>query len=107
MKHIHYDFILAWAAGEDVEFQPWNSWKWFPVTVSSWDVNTKFRMKPLPTPDVVIYSRITNHNNIGIGVYASCPRDWSKDGRMSLPNPNLKSIFDGDTGQLKSAEIIK
>jgi hypothetical protein len=52
----------------------------------------EYRIKPTPKPDVVCYYTADVNN-----------RDVGK----ILMGDNLKLTFDGETGELKSAEVIK
>ena len=46
-KHKHYDVIVAWAAGEEIEFLDPSDCKWYPlVTHPVWYEKTQFRIKP-------------------------------------------------------------
>ena len=96
MKHPHAELIKAWADGAEIQvFHP-NLDTWDDCTYNpSWMVNIKYRIKPEPKPDVVEYFRV------GRRTY-SLTFEWSDS-----PRANLKLIYDGETGDLKSAEVIK
>lgn len=92
-KHKHYDLIIAWANGAPVQFQVNFTKEWVDIKNPSWSSHYEYRIKPEPNPDVVNYIQAI------------------KDGiRTSGPNQcmgsNLKVIFDGETGKLKSVEMI-
>jgi hypothetical protein len=88
-RHKHADEICAWANG--VEIQVLNGGKWFDIYYPSWEADAKYRIKPQPKPDYEIDSVITRH-----GVTSSCSGE-----------ANLRCVFDGETGALKSAEVLK
>ena len=88
MRHKHYDVIVAWAEGKEIEYQTalgaWHSTNLCPLN----EYET-YRIKPEPRPDVVkeYYAEHTY-------VYES---DFTK---------HLRLTFDGGTGKLKQAEVI-
>ena len=45
MRHRHADVIIAWANGEEIEYElaPGN---WIPVVCPSWNLSINFRIKP-------------------------------------------------------------
>ncbi len=47
-KHKHYDVIVAWAAGDEIELRSKNSSDWLPLTWSdpTWEDNMEYRVKP-------------------------------------------------------------
>jgi hypothetical protein len=50
VPHVHQKEIIAWANGEEIEFQSWIDLEWKGKYFNSWDENTKFRVKPKLTP---------------------------------------------------------
>jgi len=67
----------------------WLDWNFGSVTpFSNSAIAFEWRIKPEPKPDVV------ELHNVVI---------W---GRTSTTIPNIKLTFDGETGQLKTAEVI-
>jgi len=102
MKHKHYDMILAWANGAKIETRL-NGGGWSELTNPSWDgKNTEYRIKPEPTPDVVVYSKI-----IGKFIFTSEGIEIQQlILRQEKDRPNIKYTFDGDWGDLKSAEVL-
>ena len=46
-KHVHYDVIVAWAAGEEVEFRWEDSDPWRPIHFNpAWTTSCQYRIKP-------------------------------------------------------------
>lgn len=45
-KHIHYDLILLWAAGNEIEVQIESSGMWVLVDTPTWGPDCKYRVKP-------------------------------------------------------------
>ena len=100
MKHKHYDLIVAWANGAEIEARyekatGWTDWKTEEGGFIWYIGGAEYRIKPEPKPDVVEYLRV------GRRTY-SLTFEWSDS-----PRANLKLIYDGETGDLKSAEVIK
>ena len=102
MKHKHADLIKQWADGAEIEVKHPVNGSWFDATPLSWDVDYEYRIKPDPKPDVVVYSRIVGKFFIGCGNIEIHQLILRSD----ADNPNIKYTFDGETGKLKSAEVI-
>jgi len=91
MKHKHADLIHAWADGAQIQFRTSNG-NWADLDhCPSWSTNWEYRIKPEPKPDIVMYFEVR------------------KPYGEILPNPfhNIKATYDGETGALKLAEVIK
>ena len=96
MKHKHYECIVAWAEGKTIQFESVHgNWKDVPHPI--WDRCVNYRVKPEPKPDVVTNYLCESPNRLG-DVYFSNQACYRK---------NLRLTFDGETGELKSAEVIK
>lgn len=101
MKHKHCELIKAWADGAEIEerFQDvyagkeWSEWEDFD---GEWreSVFYEYRIKPEPKPDVVTYM-----NPLLNG-------DW-REYSTPMCSGSIKIIRDGETGELKSAEVLK
>ena len=50
VPHVHQKEIIAWANGEEIEFESWIDSKWKDKNFDSWDEDSKFRVKPKLTP---------------------------------------------------------
>ena len=93
--HKHAELIKAWADGAEIEvnFRDVNgddSWEFFNGNWSFSDVY-EFRIKPEPKPDVVEFYQVRS---------SGCILITNKDAQLKL-------TFDGETGELKSAEVLK
>jgi hypothetical protein len=95
MIHKHAVEIIAWAGGEEIQYYDAIMCRWADDKNPKWDEETKFRVKPEPKPDVVVQYYADKNN---YSVYPAMYFD-----RI----PNLKLTFDGETGELKSAEVLK
>ena len=90
MKHKHYDCIVAWAEGKQIEVFSDSKGQWEDVLgVPYWVNNFLYRIKPEPKPDVVRQLYVDTHERIFESVRF-----------------NLRLTFDGETGKLKSAEVL-
>ena len=93
MIHKHAVEIIAWAGGAEIQYYDAIMCRWADDKNPKWLEDTKFRVKPEPKPDVIKKCDIDSRLAI-----------WDCDPRG---NPNLKLTFDGETGELKSAEVMK
>lgn len=98
MKHKHADLIHAWADGAAIEVRSLLSGDWVDEIRPSWAINLEYRIKPEPKPDVVRFQNI-----YGGGYYSERESDMCASNRSGL----IKLTFDGETGKLKSAEVLK
>jgi hypothetical protein len=98
MKHKHYDCIVAWAEGKDIQWN--NNGVWHNVNANPfWHDLTEYRIKPEPKPDAVRY--------ITVEATSSCGQEFVQvfvSGKYI--SPNLRLTFSGETGKLKSAEVL-
>ena len=101
--HKHAELIKAWADGAEIQQRhlinniPTN---WYEFA-DDWNCEiSEFRIKPEPKPDVVKY---------GEAGYVKCLDMYKVLNLFQEKNRhhNLKLTFDGGTGELKSAEVLK
>ena len=89
MKHKHADLIHAWADGAQIQWLDSNC-DWCNIACTpSWSIETTYRIKPEPKPDYVRFARAH-----------IISRTYKEIG------DNIALTFDGETGELKSAEVI-
>lgn len=94
-RHKHAELIKAWADGAEIECRQGSSTTWVTVESPTWSIHGTYRIKTEPKPDVV------EKYKADAGLKYGCVRiaeHWEQD--------NLKLTFDGETGKLKSAEVI-
>ena len=96
--HKHSELIKAWADGAKIQYLENGIWADCHVNGPAWDSTTEYRIKPEPKPDEVFY--------------VSADLDRVKGGELystyyKYVNDNLKLTFDGETGRLKSAEVLE
>jgi len=92
--HKHAELIKAWADGAEIEVWHVDHKAWIACTDPRWNLRCQYRIKPEPKPDVVF----------GGNAYLD------SDGYLLmdlLKKPNIRITFDGETGQLKAAEVLK
>jgi hypothetical protein len=89
MKHKHYDLIVAWAGGARIEVREPNG-DWTPMPTPSWFEHNQYRVVPEPKPDYVRFAKAQ-------GIY-----------RMQRDiDDNVRLTYDGETGKLKSVEVLE
>ena len=89
MKHKHAELIKAWADGAQIEYLFTDTNEWCPALTPRWAKSVQYRIKPEPKPDIV---------------QERCIASWT--GISTNLCPNIRVVFDGETGNLKSAEVI-
>jgi hypothetical protein len=93
--HKHAELIKAWADGAEIQYKLNGVW-YDGFHDMSWLDNYEYRIKPEPKPDVY-----TTHHFWYDFEFKECQLLMDSD------VPNLKLTFDGETGELKSAEVLK
>ena len=88
--HKHAELIKAWADGAKIQHFAPHLDMWADITAPAWNTSCDYRIKPEPKPD----SETKTGDSIWNGV----------TGMRQLVE--LKYTFDGETGKLKSVEII-
>lgn len=87
--HKHAELIKAWAGGAEIEMRFYQAWTL--LSNPRWDsAEAEYRIKPEPKHDVVKYG-------------LAWGRVWDC---KPMNGENLKLTFCGETGKLKSAEVI-
>ena len=100
MKHKHAEVIKAFVDGVKCELWYTEEKKWIDVKyLGDFDLYYDVRIKPEPKPDVELFTKVYDQENYL--AYTTHAIKNKKDFH------NLKLIFDGETGELKDAEVIK
>lgn len=94
MKHKHAELIKVWADGAEIEVYNQESGIWRDCPTPSWLDFSEYRIKPEPKPDLVRYVAC----NVWFDGYDVSSSKYEGD--------NLKLTFDGETGKLKTAEVL-
>jgi len=100
--HKHAELIKAWADGAEIETRWSDAQAWIPVKNPEWGNGFEYRIKPEPKPDVVryaCYDRFQNSEFMQLRLYRVMQNIDSSIGQLKL-------TFDGETGKLKSAEVL-
>jgi len=86
--HKHSELIKAWADGAEIQVLNYSG-EWGDAPNPYWAEHYEYRIKPKPKPDIVV------------------SRWVFKDGSTAQSSQsNVKYTFDGETGELKSAEVL-
>jgi hypothetical protein len=93
--HKHAEAIKAWADGAEIECRQLSGGHWLTVYDPAWSKVSEYRIKPEPKPDVVEKYFASGYTKYGCVRVAE---HWERE--------NLKLTFDGETGKLKTAEVI-
>ena len=95
--HKHAELIKLWADGAVVEWKCSQGGTWHQLedimNLVKYD-SVEYRIKPEPKPDVYCAEHF----------YLGEDGDWRS---TNMSEANLKLTFDGETGELKSAEVLK
>jgi hypothetical protein len=101
--HKHAELIKAWADGAEVEWRI-KGIDWMPCPKNfPWAENYEYRIKPEPKPDVV--EELTLYRNLAVP-FGTVEMQWANP-KHYYPIGNFRLIRDGETGELKSAEVLK
>ena len=101
MRHKHYDLILEWACGAEIEYL--DGEQWIKALTPSWYEFREYRIKPEPKPDIVLYAYSENCKNDGYAFMSSAWSDINSDFGIKA---NIKLTYDGETKELKYSEKI-
>jgi len=91
--HKHAELIKAWAQGAVIQY--WRApygWEDCAGNAPCWQVEAEYRIKPEPRPDLRLFYWVSDH-------VVQCS--------SKIHMHNLALTFDGETGVLKSAEVLQ
>ena len=97
--HKHAALIKAWADGAEIEYFGPTSQKWIALTHPSWRDCDEYRIKPVPKPDRTFYGVVKEYPNKN-------PYGGNVGPFDTNPENNIKLVFDGETGKLKSVSLL-
>lgn len=102
--HKHSEFIKVWADNPDTKFQASVPYYvgWRDVDTPNWHLDNEYRIKPEPRKDLVVFTELKGVVDITRHEFT---RSLYLTGSQNCLH-NLKLTFDGETGKLKSAEVI-
>lgn len=103
-RHKHADLIIAWANGAQIQWQDPHDKIWCDIAHPGWGPYQEYRIKPEPKPDVVRYRPVLTLLTVGDPAYY-----YSLHSSVILTSFAQweKVIFDGETGKVKSIELLK
>jgi hypothetical protein len=99
--HKHAELIKAWADGAEIEAFDSCIDEWVKASSPSWGNQIEYRIKPELQPDIVKAFMLESHPLCGLRFYDATGFRREKDEQRILVT------FDGETGELKSAEVLK
>lgn len=91
--HKHAELIKAWADGKLIQVKGVSGWVDSPSPV--WRDNLKYRIKPEAKPNIRYETNIRWHEG------------WQHVETSAEKESNLRLLFDGKTGELIFAEVLK
>ncbi len=102
--HKHRDLIIAWANGAEIEERyvskhEETSWSDFKDGLWMTDDEFEYRIKPRPKPDVVRYYH-EQYMNMEV-------KECGREKKAEFYTDVLELTWDGETGKLKSAKVLK
>jgi hypothetical protein len=101
--HKHAELIKAWVEGAEIEWvyatQGDGTKLWAAIPHPVWYESHEYRIKPEPKPDRSVLMNFKPSKDFPMALVL----DWCKEHEQ----PTLKLTFDGETGELKSAEVLK
>jgi hypothetical protein len=96
--HVHAKFIKAWADGAEIQYKSHVDGVWRSFGNTHWGLGYEYRIKPEPKPDYVYFATFDTVE--GQKVLDSNITSWKS------AMDSLRLTFDGETGKLKSAEVL-
>ena len=105
--HVHAELIKAWADGAKIQLLGEASGTWYDC-IPSWESTTKYRVKPEPKPDRVVFCNVYSANTGSFCNTLESAKDWAiLPYNKETYKGRLRVTFDGTTKELKSVEMIK
>jgi hypothetical protein len=99
--HKHAELIKAWADGAEIQWFDECDQEWWDTSTPSWKAHVEFRIKPEPKPDVVYYGVCDQEAaRLRVTELEWCFTKLNDEGDL------IKLTFDGETGKLKTAEVL-
>jgi hypothetical protein len=94
MRHKHADYIIAWAEGKAIECRARGSDEWVLVEDPLWAEDAEYRTRERKPDEIVS------------GVLELEPERCVFRPAKSWEYPNIRLLFDGETGALKTATVL-
>ena len=108
--HKHKELIKAWADGAIIQYLCGGQWFECNKDGPTWDIKTKYRIKPEPKPDfskfIGLYEGDGYHDTSNVYTSVnSVSEEVNDDSGMWKICNKLELIFDGETKELKDVKI--
>ena len=100
--HKHAELIKLWADGAEIEYE--YDGRWTPVEPPAWETSVQYRIKP--EPEFVPVLSIDCLLWLAREMEYSFQNESTLEGRV-WANRLIKYIREGETGEPKSAEVLK
>lgn len=94
--HKHAELIKLWADGAEIQYKNGGA-GWISIGDPSWCDENEYRIAPEPKPDRVRFARFSTVDEFSESFA------WCFD---IGDNCNTRVTFDGETGKLKSVEVL-
>ena len=102
VPHKHAEVIKAWADGAKIERRTAHG-KWSEVDDPAWHACVEYRVKQAPVADKIFICEVRSVQGLSPAIYSS----YQETVPVSYTGkPNVKMVFDGETGKLKGVEFI-
>lgn len=104
--HVYADVIKAWADGATVEYYhpTLSGGNWILTRSPAWHEDYQYRVKPEPKPDIVSYTNVYPSASTGVS------HETLEEANKIMQNDRvavIKITINGETGKLKSAEVVQ
>ncbi len=97
VPHPHAELIKQWADGATIEW--FNGIEWETTRFPGWAAQHKYRVKPEPKPDIIVYQTLQYiPNKQQVVSYIETKHRCNTD--------NVMFVFDGETGKLKDCQVL-
>jgi hypothetical protein len=93
MKHKHYNTIIAFANGEQIQYFSTRHQRWLDTPEPGFSDALEFRVKPKDMTTYLVPDFTSNGR-------------WNETVHSPITVPHIKIVRDGSTTKVKSAEVI-
>ncbi len=93
IPHVHAALIKAWADGAIIQGRHSYTHTWEELRFPVWNDKAEYRIKPEPSPAIVMYSSLSKQGTCNTREYF-------------FPQANILHTYDGETGKLKAVELL-
>ncbi len=103
--HVHAALIKQWADGAQIQWynNVTGEWETNKHHAPCWDATTKYRVKPEPRPDIVMYAMIKTEPD---KLYDGARITPVRANECLYKTDTCMFVFDGETGALKDCQVL-